>query len=61
MSQNLIYKNLHKKQSDPNRGKNECHPNPNLAADRQFPLGIQVISQCNGDENDGNGNENDSD
>ncbi len=59
MSQPLKEEDLSKEETDPNSGKDECHPQPDFTADCHFSLGIQIIPQGDTDENEGDGNEND--
>jgi hypothetical protein len=53
-------KYLDKKQTNSNRSKNECHPNPDFAADGHFAFVNQIIAEGDTDEYDGDGNENNS-
>ncbi len=60
VSQPLKEVDLSKEETDTDPGKDECHPQPYLAADGHFVFGIQIIPQGDTDENDGNRNEDNS-
>jgi hypothetical protein len=57
----LKEKYLNKKQTNSNRCKNECHSNPYPAGNGRLAYLLQIIPQSDTNENDGDGNENDSD
>jgi hypothetical protein len=52
VSQLLKEKDLCKKLTDPDRCKNECHPNPYSAGNGRFAYLLQIILQSDADEND---------
>jgi hypothetical protein len=59
VSQPLKEKDLSKEETDPDPGKDECHPYPYFASNGHFAFGIQKIPQSDTDENNGDGDEND--
>jgi hypothetical protein len=54
----LKQKELQEKQTDSNRCKNNCHPNPDLAGNARLPFRLKIIPESDSDENDRYGHEN---